>query len=42
VCVKPLKKGKKKKDPSPNKRPYPIVQNAQWGALRGEIMKPIT
>jgi hypothetical protein len=24
----------KRKDWSPNKRPHPKVQNAQWGALR--------
>ncbi len=31
---------KKRNDPSPNKRPHPKVQNAQWGVLRGENTKP--
>jgi len=30
---------KKRKDQSPNKRPHPKVQNAQWGALREKNMK---
>jgi hypothetical protein len=42
----PKKKKKKKqtgKDRSPNKRDHtPKVQNAQWGALRGENTKPRT
>jgi hypothetical protein len=32
----------KKKNQSPNKRPHPKVQNAQWRALKGENMKPKT
>jgi hypothetical protein len=30
---------KKRKDQSSNKRPHPKVQNAKWGALRGENTK---
>ncbi len=33
---------KKRKDQSLNKRSHLKVQNAQWGALRGENMKPRT
>jgi hypothetical protein len=33
-------KKKKRKDPSSNKRSHLKVQNAQWGAPRGENMKP--
>ncbi len=32
----------KRKDWSPNKRPHSKVRNTQWGALRGENMKPKT
>jgi hypothetical protein len=33
---------KKRKDPSPNKRPHLKVANTQWGALRGKNTKPRT
>jgi hypothetical protein len=32
----------KRKNSSPNKRPHPKEQNAQWGAIRGEITEPRT
>jgi hypothetical protein len=32
----------KRKDQSLNKRSHPKVQDAQWGALRGEYLKPRT
>jgi len=33
---------KRRTDQSPNKRSHAKVQNAQWGALRGENTKPIS
>jgi hypothetical protein len=35
-------KEEKGKDSSPNKKAHPKMQNAQWGALRGENTKPKT
>jgi hypothetical protein len=33
---------RKKKDQRPNKRSHQKVQNAQWGVLRGQNLKPST
>jgi len=34
------KRRRKNKNQSPNKRPHPKVQNAQWRVLKRENMKP--